>query len=172
MSILDLNGDGYIDPGVSDSNGDGVGDVNLLDANGDGVGETWLLDGDQDQLANAVAYDTNGDGLADTFDVDVNQDGVVEARFLDNNGDQVPDTPTGRPNVLIGPDGSITMQPEPHPDLGPGDAGAFLTEQYLGFPPGGPFPGGGSAGQGSIPPGVSMGEIGNNLGDITTIWAS
>lgn len=168
FDMYDINADGYDDIGVLDTNNDRVGDVNYLDTTGNGFGDTLLMDPNQDRLQDATAYDTNGDGLLDTLDLDLDNDGLIEDRWVDADGDHLPETSVGPPNMLIGPDGSITiLQTDPSLDGISSTyvdtvTGPFLDDvaALLGTSPGSTSSGGGLPG--SIP-GVSMGNIGDGL---------
>ena len=109
MSMYDIDGDGFVDPGVSDTTGDGVADTNAVDTTGEGVADTWLADRDQDGFVDARAYDTTGNGVMDVVDDDVDEDGFPERRVLDVNEDGWPDATAPAPNLLINPDGSMVI---------------------------------------------------------------
>lgn len=99
-TVIDADGDGFVDRVEIDMNGDGVADQTDADLDGDGVLESTQFDfagdgtpdlsfhdTDGDQVQDTILTDTDGNGVMDTAEIDADNDGFTDYTLRDLDGD-------------------------------------------------------------------------------------
>lgn len=80
-TMYDVDGNGALDPFVSDTSGNGIFDQNVWLFNGALI---WVKDANEDSLPDQYGLDSNGDNLPDFWAMDANEDGTIDGYFYDS----------------------------------------------------------------------------------------
>lgn len=78
VTMYDIDGNGYLDPWVSDTSNNGYYDQNVIVVNGTYL---WLKDANENWAVDQYGLDVNGDYSPDLWAMDANEDQVIEGFF-------------------------------------------------------------------------------------------